>query len=750
MKSSSLLPLLALGLFSLPGPVHANGLDAFLGAESFNLQKLWDGPGGTSVVVAKDGSVLAFEGTSGNRVLRSTNGGTTWSTPITIGSNALNGNALVDEVSGNVLYVNPALNALWRSSNHGQSWTQQTITIEADGLGNPGLDVRYMQAGITLQNVSWPPYGSDQRGRLIMPARILGPENSDAPDWRIYHYATSIFSDDGGASWVTSIPFPIMGAADGAIAELSYDGLVFSAREQITRGNRYIGTSPNNGLNWIAADRNADIPDGPRGSTFGLMGGLIRVPVAGYDILLYSNVDTDAGSLPAEFAGDSTDGRERVTVWASFDGGQTWPLKRLVYDGPGGISSLAAGRAGTASAGKIFLLFEGGPAGSDSAVHLATFNLSWLLDGADIEDYLIELVEPEPFPAIYWTGQGNRFGGQSNAWSSVAFDDPDYPVYTTVSSGESYRFYYDLAGMIGSTSTVRMNRDDVTMISLNLAGIGSSGFAFTNVDNNGSGLMLAGPVRVLSGIHSFFTPSPGRTIELMTDSTWTIAQDAALLFNHVLSGERGITKTGPGTLRITGNQLYTGETSVERGVFGVGSGPASLAGSLYFEPEGLLRFDPAHTLTVAGSVTFEERFGINNLDGLNASVVPGTYHLIAGNVEPANLENVGLNRAAPIGPGKWAYFGTEGGLTVTVVDAIPEPPTLSLQWIGFDANRPVLELDGPAGAAFTIEGSMDLIDWADLDTLVPAETPVQWMDPEALTEDPRFYRMRLGDGENGN
>ena len=744
MKFSSALPHFALGLLFLSGPARATGLDAFLGAESFALQKLWDGPGGTSVVVAQDGSVLAFEGTGGNRVLRSTNGGASWGAPVTIGGDALNGNALVDEVSGDVLYVNPALNALWRSSNHGQSWTEETITIAADGLGNRARDVRYMQPGITLQYISPPPYGSDQRGRLIMPARILGPEDSDALDWRIYHYATSIYSDDGGASWQTSIPFPIMGAADGAIAELTYDGLIFSAREQITRGNRYIGMSPNNGLNWIAADRNADLPDGPRGSTFGLMGGLIRLPVEGYDILLYSNVDTDAGSVPAQFAGDSTDGRERITVWASFDGGKTWPLKRLVYDGPSGISNLAAGRAGTSSAGKIFLLFEGGPAGSDSAVHLAAFNMSWLLDGEDINDYLVELVEPDPFPTVYWTGQGNRWGGQDNAWSSVAFDDPGFPLFRTgVSSGETLFFAYDLLGMSGSTSIVRMNRNDVTMAAINLAGVGTSGFTFTNVDNNGDGLQLAGPVNVLSGVHSFQAPSPGRTIELTTDSTWTIEEEATLFFSHVLSGSQGITKAGPGTLLFTGNQLYTGETTVERGAIGTGFGPASLAGSLDFGENGLFRFNPAHTLTVSGIVSFEEGFGINNIDGLDESVALGTYQLIAGNVTAASLENVGLNRAAPIGPDRWAYFEVDGGLRVTVVDAVPAPPAIYLKWIGVDANRPVLELDGPAGATFMIEGSENLADWDDLDSLTPEETPAQWTDPEALTESPRFYRMRL-------
>jgi sialidase-1 len=744
MSLSPSLPLIALGLLALAGPVRANGLADFLGAESFALQKLWDGPGGTSVVVARDGSVLAFEGTRGNRVLRSTDGGASWSTPITIGSDALDGNVLVDEVSGNVLYVNPAAGALWRSTNHGQSWQKETITIAPDGLGSRGLDVRHMQPGLTLGKVPGPPYGSDQRGRLIMPARILGPENSDAPDWRIYHSATALFSDDGGASWATSIPFPIMGAADGAIAELTYDGLVFSAREQITRGNRYLGRSPDNGLHWVAADRNADIPDGPRGSSSGLMGGLIRLPVAGYDILLYSNVDTDAGSRPAEFAGDSTDGCERMTVWASFDGGRTWPVKRLVYDGPAGISNLAAGRAGTAGAGKIFLLFEGGPDSRNSAVQLATFNLSWLLDGRDIDDYLVPLVDPDPVPTRYWTGEGNRFGGQENAWSSVSYDSAGFPVYSPgLSSGDTFRFSYDLTRMTGSTATVRMNRDDVTMVSLRLAGTGAAGLTFSNVDNNGSGLRLAGPIQVLSGVHIFEAPAPGRTITLTADSTWTIADGASLQFYHVLAGPHGFTKSGPGTLIIAGSQLHTGETIIGEGTFAVGSTPASLAGDLTFSPGAKFRFGAPQSLTVGGTITFEEEFGIADLDNLDGTTAPGTYTLISGDVKTAHLLNVGIHRASPIGPGRWAYFEKGEGLRVTVVDSIPPLRPLALAWAGLEEGRPLLRVDGPPDARIVVQVSTNLVQWHNLETIIVPDPPALYTDSESPMSSSIFYRAFL-------
>ena len=90
------------------------------------------------------------------------------------------------------------------------------------------------------------------------------------------------------------------------------------------------------------------------------------LPVTDRDILIFSNIDTEQPK------------RERATVWASFDGGKTWPVKRLVYDGPSAYSSLAAGRPGTPSEGLIFLHFEGGPKGGSQ---VARFNLAWLLEG---------------------------------------------------------------------------------------------------------------------------------------------------------------------------------------------------------------------------------------------------------------------------------------------------------------------------------------------------------------------------------
>eukprot|EP00971_Amphidinium_carterae_P262036 5197579-Amphidinium_carterae.1 len=88
------------------------------------------------------------------------------------------------------------------------------------------------------------------------------------------------------------------------------------------------------------------LPDGPQGNSFGCFGGLERLPVKERDILMVSNCDTDTAE------------RKRGTIWLSEDAGVTWPVKRLIWEGPFAYSALGVGRTGTESQGWIYCFFE--------------------------------------------------------------------------------------------------------------------------------------------------------------------------------------------------------------------------------------------------------------------------------------------------------------------------------------------------------------------------------------------------------
>jgi sialidase-1 len=378
-----LLGMLAMAAHSEEHSTEA--LDVFLGAPDFSMEHLWEGRGGTSIVAAQDGTMVAFQTYEQGAVRRSTDGGATWSADIEIGPNAAKGNAVVDERNGDILYVNPEKGLQWRSRDHGVTWAREPdVRFLPDGFGLlPGEDaVSGMQSGISL---AFGPH----KNRLLMPARIMGPTNTNDVAWRPLHYNTALYSDDGGAVWQTSKPFPVLGTGEAALAELSNGSILYNSREHMTRGNRFMAWSHDGGDLWLDAYRSSELPDGPRGSSYGCMGGMIRLPVPGLDVLLYSNLDTDAGAMPDRVGGSTGAGREKVTVWASFDGGVTWPLKRLVFDGPSLYSNLAAGRTATSSEGKVYMLFETGTENANFAIQVAVFNLSWLLNGRDISEFLV-------------------------------------------------------------------------------------------------------------------------------------------------------------------------------------------------------------------------------------------------------------------------------------------------------------------------------------------------------------------------
>ncbi len=375
-------------------------LNPFLEEPFFEIETLFGGVGeitrGAHMVIAVDGSLVA----RGGAVLRrSEDGGSTW--------RELGGGPiphLVDENTGDILSL--VLNnraegvGVMRSSDNGRTWQGENAPLELSreileyekrtgGQRSRGADrgeespnywmhAGANESGITLRH-------GEKKGRL-MHAATFRPHSSLHPSDRVgeeLSYATILYSDDAGKSWHVGGLFPDGHTEESGVAELSDGRIYFDARSSSGYHDRSFARdllpeetlrrmawSSDYGDTWEDLTISPVLPDGGGYSRgYGLRGGIVRLPVAGRDILIYSNTDTGGGE------------REKMTVWASFDGGKSWPVKRLVYPGPSAYSTLDAGRPGTVGEGLIFLLFEGAETHRYHGIQFARFNLSWLLEG---------------------------------------------------------------------------------------------------------------------------------------------------------------------------------------------------------------------------------------------------------------------------------------------------------------------------------------------------------------------------------
>jgi len=335
-----------------------------------------------NVVVTMSGTVLLVYGRESVYVRRSADGGASWSDAMTVAQGIHGGGVTVDDVTGHILiFVEdehpPAPLHIYRSTDDGLTWAQMPTRVLPDSQGHV-LAMHFNESGITL-------HGGPHHGRLLRPARWYDENHYGSMDQQ---YSSAVFSDDHGATWYASEPFPALGTGEAALTQLG-DGSIFyntrrhwappgdtklaadkrlSNNSAVTR--RRWSARSRDGSTWSKAHEIVDLPDGPQGDNYGLFGGLTRLDAA-KDVLLFSNCD-------------HAHERRNGALWLSFDGGLRWLHKRILSTSEFGYSSLATGRAGTPSEGWIYCFFESGR-GTRSfqkgVGQVARFNVAWLTEG---------------------------------------------------------------------------------------------------------------------------------------------------------------------------------------------------------------------------------------------------------------------------------------------------------------------------------------------------------------------------------
>lgn len=269
---------------------------------------------------------------------RSLDGGETWG-PIQV---------VVDEGSHTVHSPTPLYDAetatVWlpfcidyatlyivNSADMGQTWSAPRNLSEEMGLGDDIWCHAGPGNGIQMSN-----------GRLVIPVAL--------------NDATVVYSDDHGRTWLRGgVIAPreepqVFERADGALC----------ANMRSERGSyRVVSCSHDGGETWEPWRYNTDLPDA------GTQGSIMRftTEISGSrNLVLFSNP-----GVPY---------RGSLTIRLSYDGGETWPVSRLVYEGAAGYSQLAV-----LSDGTILVLFEAGRYDLRESLTLARVDLGWLTQG---------------------------------------------------------------------------------------------------------------------------------------------------------------------------------------------------------------------------------------------------------------------------------------------------------------------------------------------------------------------------------
>jgi hypothetical protein len=331
---------------------------------------------GPHIIVAPDGTVLAFaRGCSSLR--KSKDNGKTWSPEEDLTIKGVKGtNVIVDEVTDDIIILSPSVTnaCLFRSKDNGMTWEKEKIVIKPNAMGHGGapgdvpIGIGAMSTGITLK------YG-EHKGRLLIPGRVQPPAGNNAQEYWMYNYNTSMYSDNRGKTWQVSDGI-MTGTGEGTLAELSDGRIYYNSRSHMSIDHkRRIAWSLDGGaryVDWYTSDELYETGEpfyfkyGSKPS-YGMCAGLVRIPdgvIGARDVLLFSIPDWKGGW------------RYQMTVWASFNGTATWPVKRLIDQGHSAYSSLAAGKDGM-----IYLLYEGGNEKLYDEINVAVFNLKWLLEG---------------------------------------------------------------------------------------------------------------------------------------------------------------------------------------------------------------------------------------------------------------------------------------------------------------------------------------------------------------------------------
>ena len=336
-----------------------------------------------AIITAKDGSIVAMtdkrkynEGDLPQDIdivcNRSTDGGHTWSEPYTVaqGTGVNHGfgdcalawsnddNGLIAVFVGgpglwNSTPSNPIRSYIARSYDNGQSWTEP----------NDITDFIFGDNCIVPEQRTWRAsfFGSGNglrtsTGRIMFVAAIRETTAQSLNNHAVY-------SDDNGLTWHVSGRASVAGD-EAKVTELADGRILMSIRHA---GNRWYNLSEDGGETWQ-----------PTTSTWYD----ITAPACNGDMIRYTTENQGYDKNRLLHSVPFGTNREKVTVYVSYDEGETWPVSKCIVPYSAAYSSLCILPDGT-----IGLYVEEAYAGASGySTVFYNFSLNWLTDGNDTFD----------------------------------------------------------------------------------------------------------------------------------------------------------------------------------------------------------------------------------------------------------------------------------------------------------------------------------------------------------------------------
>lgn len=268
-------------------------------------------------------------------VKRSTDGGTTWSPHTVVWSDGENscGNPapVLDQRSGTIWLLLTWNLGTDREDAIMKGTSKDTRRVFVTSSKDDGLTwAPPCEITASVKKPHWRWYATgpvngiqlargQHAGRMVVPAN-----HSDHSDPKVHPYrAHGIYSDDGGQTWkLGGIEEPMTN--ESTLVELADGSLLHNMRSYHGKNRRAVARSKDGGLSWSEVELDPALVE----------------PVCQASIIRHS---WPSAEKPGKilFLNPASTRRERMTLRVSTDEARSWPVARVLHEGPAAYSCMA-------------------------------------------------------------------------------------------------------------------------------------------------------------------------------------------------------------------------------------------------------------------------------------------------------------------------------------------------------------------------------------------------------------------------